>query len=353
MNVTKSGPVVIVLSQLDTRYFKGLSGEYNFVLKFRVQKEGEEDYMVRSHSSHFMGRSVNAEINLDPGRYHVLMKIIAFRHEDVESTEEIVQRLAATRREKLVQVGLSYDLAHAKGVVVETDSERWERERRKAAERKKLRDETKRKLQKEYIRERKLEARRQRMEARRSGRVPNGGSMERGPVPGQIIAETQTQSPTDVGSVSSEGSDRRPTTNGSVPTIQFNGLHARHASSGSHRRRTESPRPSLNTRLATDNLDGSDMELLDGFEFDSDLDMPPDDLDCKQPPSLREGSEPNADPWNAVCVVGLRVYSKDSGLSLEVVRPIPEDDTEAPLDRDDPAASATIEKAFWCMNISQ
>lgn len=356
MDVTKSGPVVIVLSQLDTRYFKGLSGEYNFVLKFRVQKEGEEDYMVRSHSSHFMARSVNAEIDLEPGSYHVLMKIIAFRHEETESTEEIVQRVASTRREKLVQVGLSYDLAHAKGVVVETERERYERERRKAADRKKLREETKRRLQKEYIRDRKMAARQQRMEVRRSGRVPNGISIdrspERSPIPGQVLPETQTQSPTDVASTSSDGSDRRPTTNGSVPTIQFNGLHARHASSGSHRRRTESPRPSLNTRLATDNLNGSDMELLDGFEFDSDLDMPPDEAECKPPTSLQGSNQPNADPWNAVCVVGLRVYSKDSGLSLEVVRPVPEDDTEAPLDRDDPAASATIEKALWGMDFA-
>lgn len=355
LNVTQSGPVVIVLSQLDTRYFKGLSGEYSFVLKFRLQKEGEEDYTVRSHNSHFMGRSVNAEIDLEPGRYHVLMKIIAFRHEDVESTEETVQRLASTRREKLVQVGLSYDLAHAKGLVAETDQERYERERRKAAERKKLRDETKRRLQKEYIRERKMAARQQRMEARRSHRAPNGVSIERSPerspLPGQFLPETQTQSPTDVGSVSSESSDRRPTTNGSVPTIQFNGLHARHAS-GSRRRRTESPRPSLNTRLAMDHLDVSDMELLDGFEFDSDLDMPPDEPDSKHPAPFQDPNGPAADPWNAVCVVGLRVYSKDSNLSLEVVRPVADDDTEAPLDRDDPAASATIEKAFWSMSIS-
>lgn len=356
MDVTKSGPVVIVLSQLDTRYFKGLSGEYNFVLKFRVQKEGEEDYMVRSHSSHFMGRSVNAEINLDPGRYYVLMKIIAFRHEDVESTEETVQRLASTRREKLVQVGLSYDLAHAKGVVVETKRERYERERRKAAERKRLREETKRRLQKEYIRERKMAARQQRMEARLSGQIPNGLSLDRTPeatpLPGQILPETQTQSPTDVASISSDGSDRRrQTVNGSVPIIQFNGLHARHASD-SYRKRTESPRPSLNTRLATDNLDGSDMELLDGFEFDSDLDMPPDEPDSKNLGTLQGPNETNNDPWNAVCVVGLRVYSKDPGLSLEVVRPVPDDDTEAPLDRDDPAASATIEKSFWGMNIA-
>ncbi|KAJ5173155.1 Alpha/beta hydrolase fold-3 [Penicillium capsulatum] len=340
---------------LDTRYFKGLGGEYSFVLKFRLQKEGEEDYMVRSHNSHFMGRSVNAEIDLDPGRYHVLMKITAFRHEDQESTEEIVRRLASSRREKLVQVGLSYDLAHAKGLVADTEQERWAQERRKAAERKRLRDETKERLQKEWIRERKMAARQQRQEARHARQRSRGLSYERspdrGPLPPQILNDAATQSPTDVASISSDGSDRRPTPSGSVPTIQFNGLHARHAS-GSRKRRTDSPRPSLTTRFATGNLDTTDLELLEGFEFDSDLDMPPDDNDLKQPPpSFPLVDEPAADPWNAVCVVGLRVYSHDPKLSLEVVRPIADDDPEAALDRDDPAASATLEKMFWGTHI--
>ncbi|KAJ6135152.1 Alpha/beta hydrolase fold-3 [Penicillium capsulatum] len=351
LNVTQSGSVVI----LDTRYFKGLGGEYSFVLKFRLQKEGEEDYMVRSHNSHFMGRSVNAEIDLDPGRYHVLMKITAFRHEDQESTEEIVRRLASSRREKLVQVGLSYDLAHAKGLVADTEQERWAQERRKAAERKRLRDETKERLQKEWIRERKMAARQQRQEARHARQRSRGLSYERspdrGPLPPQILNDAATQSPTDVASISSDGSDRRPTPSGSVPTIQFNGLHARHAS-GSRKRRTDSPRPSLTTRFATGNLDTTDLELLEGFEFDSDLDMPPDDNDLKQPPpSFPLVDEPAADPWNAVCVVGLRVYSHDPKLSLEVVRPIADDDPEAALDRDDPAASATLEKMFWGTHI--
>lgn len=328
-------------------------GEYTFVLKFRVQKEGEEDYMVRSHSSHFMGRSVNAEISLEPGRYQVLMKITAFRHEEVESTEEIVRRLAPTRREKLVQVGLSYDLAHAKGLVGETETERHENERRKAYERRKFRDETKRRLQKEWIRERKMAAREQRQAARRSGHMPNGiydRAPERSVIPGQIISEGTTQSPDDLSSFSSADSDQKPTPTSSVPKIQFNGLHARQASTSSKWKRNESPRPSLNTRLATDNLDVNDLELLEGFEFDSDLDMPPDDVEIKHPHSSPELDGPAPDPWNAICVVGLRVYSKDPKLSLEVMRPPPEAD-EAPLDRDDPAASATIEKSFMAFHI--
>jgi hypothetical protein len=42
----------------------------------------------------------------------------SLRIEDADSTEEIVRQVASTRREKLVQVGLSYDLAHAKGLLI-------------------------------------------------------------------------------------------------------------------------------------------------------------------------------------------------------------------------------------------
>lgn len=319
------------------------------MLKFRLQKEGEEDYLVRSHSSHFMGRSVNAEINLDPGRYHVLMKLTAFRHEDAISTEEIVRQVASTRREKLVQVGLSYDLAHAKGLVGETEQEKRAQELFKASERKKLRDETKKRMKKDWIRNQKLNARQERMEAGRVNRTPSGSSYghntDRNTTPSQILAEKAVQdSPVDAESISSQDSDRRaPHPNGSVPIIHVNDgkrLHARHASS-SWRRGADSPRMSLETRIATDVLDPSDLELLEGFEFDSDLDMPPDETEIKKRPPMDHHDDVPVDPWNAVCVVGLRVYSKDPMLSLQVVRPVPEDDTEAPLDRDDPAASAT------------
>lgn len=314
--------------------------------------------MVRSQNSHFMRRSVNAEVDLDPGRYHVLMKITAFRLDDVESTEETIRRLAPTQREKLVQVGLSYDLAHAKGLVADTEQERRERERQKLNERKKLRDETKRRLEKEWIRERKLAARQQRMDSIFSGkslvRVSHERSPECGQMSAQISDDRATQSPTEIGSISSDSSDQRQTPNSSVPTIQFNGLHAGHesGSSDARRYRTESPRPSLTTRIATDTLDSNDLELLEGFEFDSDLDMPPEEADTKHQDPTPEADQPVADPWNAVCVVGLRVYSQDPKLSLEVIRPIVENNIEAPLDRDDPAASATISKASWSTRIS-
>ena len=87
------------------------------------------------------------------------------------------------------------------------------------------------------------------------------------------------------------------------------------------------------------------------FEFDSDIDMPPESSDSESDDDKSVAAEVEAsdeiparpedasmfdDPWNAVCVVGLRVYSKDPKLSLEVVRPKNVEDGEAALDFDDP-----------------
>lgn len=312
------------------------------MLKFRVQKEGEENYLVRSHSSYLMSRSVNAEITLHPGRYHVLMKITAYRQRDVVSTEEVVSRLAPTRREKLVQIGLSHDLAHAKGLAVESREERKEREareeRHKIAERQRLRHETKLRLQKEWIRERKLEARQQRVEARHLAKQ-KAYAMQVNGLSEQSTNGGTVQSPTDY-------QDIGLGINGSVPTIQFNGIHASKYPNGDN----ISSLPSLDPRHSTDSLGSSDLDLLDGFEFDSDLDMPPEEPVSKptpHPPSAASPEAVNNDPWNAVCVVGMRVYSKDPQLSLQVVRPVPEDKMEASLDIDDPAVSATSEKHHW------
>ena len=58
-------PVVLSLSQLDDRYFKGLEGQYHFRLQFRVHEQdrpGAEDYVVRSSATYLMNRSVAVEI---------------------------------------------------------------------------------------------------------------------------------------------------------------------------------------------------------------------------------------------------------------------------------------------------
>ncbi|KAL2821156.1 hypothetical protein BJX63DRAFT_418182 [Aspergillus granulosus] len=367
LNITKPGPVILVVSQLDTRYFKGLIGEYDFVLKFRLQKEGEDshDYIVRSNNNSLISRSTNAEVNLEPGSYHILLKITAYRCPNTESTEEAVIRLAPTRREKLVQIGLSYDLAHAKGIVVEGEAEKAEREereaRRREAERKKLREETKKRLQREWIRDQKVMARRQRAEERLAAKAVKGTIIQTNGRHAEtesdhILADDPVESPSDIDG-HENGIVAKHLKNGSVPSIKFDDSHMidHHASRDTYSVRSSRHRSTHSLRRLRRHNHNRDSELLEGFEFDSDIDMPPE-VTVPRPSSLQTSfsddlDSKTTDPWNAVCVVGLRVYSKDEMLSVEVVRPVPEDESEAALDMDDPALSATSEKGSRLMSM--
>lgn len=120
--LTKASPLVLVLSQLDNRYYKGLHGQYTFRLHFRLHEQGKpgaEDYIVRSHGNYLMDRSVSIELPcMEPGKYSVFVRIVGERDKDLSTVEDVVKRECKKRQDhdKLASVGYAYDLAHAKGV---------------------------------------------------------------------------------------------------------------------------------------------------------------------------------------------------------------------------------------------
>ncbi|XDG00590.1 hypothetical protein ABKA04_000205 [Annulohypoxylon sp. FPYF3050] len=122
LKLTKESPLVLVLQQLDERYYRGLEGQYRFKLHFRVHEQGRpdsEDYIVRSHGNYLMERSVSIEIPcMEPGNYSIFMSVVGERSTDMPPVEDVVKRECRKRREneKLAQVGYAYDLAHSKGV---------------------------------------------------------------------------------------------------------------------------------------------------------------------------------------------------------------------------------------------
>ncbi|KAJ2971004.1 hypothetical protein NUW58_g9536 [Xylaria curta] len=128
-SLAKPSPVVIVLSQLDTRYYRGLEGQYRFELNFRLHKKGQEDYVVRSISPYCQTRSVNVELELEAGEYTVLIKVNATRNLDILPIEQVIRNSARERRDKLVAVGMS--VTHGKGKLIETEEEK---EAKRAAE---------------------------------------------------------------------------------------------------------------------------------------------------------------------------------------------------------------------------
>lgn len=147
---TRPGPVVIVVSQLDDRYFRGLEGQYMFQLSFRVHAAGHAGYIVRSETAHRMCRSANVELDLGAGSYEVYVKIKAWRDDDLLPVQATIRKWAKTKRDKVNRIGKAYDVAHARGQHVETEEEKRAREAHAERKLKKRREAKKKDLRKEY-----------------------------------------------------------------------------------------------------------------------------------------------------------------------------------------------------------
>lgn len=107
---------MIVLSQLDTRYFGGLTGQYTYYLSFQLHKPGQKSHIARGYSSG--DRSATTEVFLEAGTYEVHLKITGYRDDALPKVEDVVKDNWLSRRDKLIQIGLKHDMAYAKGVIL-------------------------------------------------------------------------------------------------------------------------------------------------------------------------------------------------------------------------------------------
>ena len=111
-----------------------------------------------------MYRSVTTELDLEAGQYSVMIKITASRDKSKTTPEEIVQKTCQTRPDKLMAVGLSYDLAHAKGHLKESALKLKERLRKERRDKRKM--EAKKAFEAQKMVDKKEKLRRLRLEAK-------------------------------------------------------------------------------------------------------------------------------------------------------------------------------------------
>ncbi|KAG0652956.1 hypothetical protein D0Z07_0085 [Hyphodiscus hymeniophilus] len=383
----KKAPVVIVLSQLDGRYFSGLEGQYSFKLSFRVHKAGEEDYIVRSHGNYWMRRSVTAELELEPGEYHVLMKVEAIKSDGCLPVEDVVRNNAKERRDKLLRIGLAYDLAHAKGQLSETDEEKKARKKAESKKKTKEKKDMKDKLMKEKRKrkhnenketfkqraaaaKRKAKAKAQEEKKKAAKEQENTDKKDAKDIKGDLkdtdqTTETpkkdgepdaKTEEPQTVSAASKDPTvekvtqaipaaeepvapapapkeevsrpaadplpsaekpkDTAPvqTTLAGLPGLRINGISAPSSVAGFDDF-DEDDLSDLNSNVS-DITSGVVEDEIAAAKLAAEAALPP-----ILPPDDDEEDEFERDPWNAVAVVGLRVYSKESGVSVKVVRP--------------------------------
>ncbi|KAL9119920.1 MAG: hypothetical protein Q9187_003520 [Circinaria calcarea] len=421
VTLEKKGPIVIVLSQLDDRYYRGLEGQYRFSLHFRLEKDGEDDYIVRSHGNYLMRRSVSTDLELEAGTYSVLMRITAQRYSDIPTPEQTIRENCRWRQEKLLRIGLAYDLAHARGQVNETEQEaklKAQRDQKKnLALRKKQREEVRARMYKDWLINKKIrernhrrrlreeEHRRKKAEARKTAKTPEkttnsntaaedanisavnipdagpaqqtnepvlnnsefkleeqatGGATHIDPVESPVVAanlpsppaettETQTNTidqPSGKDETTQARIDKFNKDLQSVPSVRIN--NDNHPASNANEDHADNSDHSISDSCSVLSFVTSIDSDLDLESLPSHTDQPSDPLPRpnRHPADMGHSDDENEDfvndPWNAVCVVGLRVFSKDSGVCVEVVRPKNGEDEdgeeeETPLDLDDPS----------------
>ncbi|KZV99799.1 cysteine proteinase [Exidia glandulosa HHB12029] len=78
-SVSKPTSAVIVLAQLDSRYFSEISGYSYWSLEFVLFKKDESEPLAESGHTSLWGRSVNLEIDLDEGDYVVQVRLDRWR----------------------------------------------------------------------------------------------------------------------------------------------------------------------------------------------------------------------------------------------------------------------------------
>jgi hypothetical protein len=325
-----------------------------------VHKAGEQTYLVRSYNKYNMSRSTAAELEVEPGEYNVLMKIEARRSENRWPVEKVVRENAKERRGKLMRIGLSYDMAHAKGHITETEEEKEGKRKVEAAKKAKLMKETKEKLVKEKKKrkhnenkeKRKQRAAKAKRQAKAKAKAEKRAQREKEAKP-EVRDEPKVAEPGNE-SVSVDAAAEPPKSTDTPEPAKPDTTTTPAGLAQTLEIRVTGPNPSAPPSIVgfpeDDDDDDSDLnsdvsDISDGEIEDY---LAEQKLAAEQaitppptPPDEEVEDQFEADPWNAVAVVGLRVYSKESGVSVKVVRPRDWEGSEGKLDVDDSAADAT------------
>ncbi|OPB39123.1 calpain-like protease [Trichoderma guizhouense] len=379
IKLTKDSPLILVLSQLDGRYFKGLQGQYSFRLHFRLHYEDRpdaEDYIVRSHGNYFMKRSVSVELpDLPSGNYTVYLKVTGQRDQEQPSVEEVVKRESQGRveNEKLAQVGYAYDLAHSKA---------WEH-MDKVAKIRKQRDQQKASSCRQQERRRQWERRHISRDIAKKQKQKNGEKKDRKKELKKKEAEEKKKLPDVVEPAveikqTSEDAEEKDSLAASIDAIDVGKLSLKDINDGSDsdsdgsptdtpksedaivfpseekkedvppisgappasEDTADEPKPAADAEEKTEEKttpaedvpaveeesdgDSSDSPVEDWEELYSSDDYTRKPRSFPYPsPAARDDYDTEEEkmpaPWNAVCIVGIRVYSKDSELELLTV----------------------------------
>lgn len=216
----------------------------------------------------------------------MLPKILAFRVPGKDAVEDVVQALAAKKPQKLRQIGLNYDLAHAKAY---SESEDKERVGKAKTEEKKE--------QPEGEKEEPPEGKKEEPPEGKQEEPPE--EKKEGPPEGEKDSSSVAAAPTSADTSASTSNDPTP-----APTATPS---------------TASPETKVQaSERPTDKEDAPNPPPAPTPSAEAAAEVA---AEAAAEPAQTSPPDSKSEPWNAVCVVGLRVYSKDAEVSVKLVKP--------------------------------
>jgi hypothetical protein len=333
------------------------------------------DHIVRARGAWFGNRSISAEVDLEAGIYEVLPKIEASRNADAPAVEEVVVKVAERNPQKLRQIGLNYDIANAKGTseLTEEQKKKHEQKKKDATEKKRKKAEEEAKEKEDFENWKKEEKadyeawKRERARQAKAAPKEDGGKSDTkndDSKPEKKDDNSKLEKKDDEAKDATKSTRNEPVdvkVEASAPPIA-----AAVQTDEAEEIKIDAPSPSTvaeekpgaNDEATTTEPNKNDITLDSKHEDNSNytetrLPLDTDDVHLPHyaashgPPSMLNGPGPYSrhpgsvygDPappapqsthgaadktpktWNAVCVLGLRVYSQDSSVSIKLVKP--------------------------------
>lgn len=383
-----------------------MKGQYEFVLHFLLKTADDKTPICSVRPAHkWDRRSINCEVELEPGTYEVIPKITAERYYWLPTVQKMVKMGADSNPQKLRQIGLQYDLAHAKGGIVDEDEAlRKKKELEKKKKLKGKKQEKKKKqmaeamasmeaamvqMRNEYNRslnEKDTEKEKSKKEKEKEKEEPTSkeedeeepskkeddtaAKLDKAP-PGfwpedsfksdlqvSTLSETPTEPKGDPSSVDTSQeteSKGRGSADSSDLTTKYSSANRRGPPSLAnspipsrdhslqHSRRTTMQSIDTNPVFtppteptSESDFDSSDSASVSSSEPDDSSSSSDDDmLPTSLFPRLKQKKK---QPWNAVCVIGLRVYAQHAGIKVRLADQRGDEATELVPPKGSPAS---------------
>lgn len=283
---------------------------------------------MRARGAWFGNRSISAEVDLEPGKYEVIPKIVASKDDSAPEVIDVVTKLANTNPQKLRQIGMNYDIANAKGIVELSEEEKKKKEQKKAeiAE-KKLKE-------KEEAEREKIEFEAWKKEKRERESKEDTKSSEAKTEPTSAPTVEERKDDTTAPKITGVGESTQTGKKGDEPTNELSQKETRLADNDENKKDTKPPGDDDKKDVKSkdgDNSSEGTAEATPDSENDVPVPPPPPPAygagpysvygDAPPPPPPPPASDNTQKPWNAVCILGLRVYSQDPEVSIKLTKP--------------------------------